>query len=132
MRILKVHTTRDLEAAREALRTVIAAKDRATGHVKGDTFWLNLKALGRSSTSVTLFGRIEPDRDGTLVSAWPLPYGAIFLLWLPFLATFVLHDDSDALGMLLLLFMAAMISIVVEIWRGYDLLRQTFKARKLK
>jgi hypothetical protein len=32
--------------------------------------------------------------------------------------------------MLLLLFMAAMISIVVEIWRGYDLLRQTFKALK--
>jgi hypothetical protein len=122
--MLKVHTNLDFENAREALRRVIAESSHATGYVEGDTFRLNPKPA-RRGVPVTLYGRIEPDRDGTLVSVWPFPHWAM-IFWFPVWTWFCLQLVHAPVWFITLGFIAGIISFVVETRRGYDLLRRTY------
>ncbi len=114
----------DLESAREALRRVIAGSGRATGHVESDTFRLNPKP-GRRGVPVTLYGRIQPDREGALVSAWPFPHWAM-ILWFPVWTWFCLQLVHAPLWLITLGFIAGIVSFVVETRRGYELLRRIY------
>jgi len=114
----------DLENAREALRKLIESPDRATGRVEGGIFRLKPKP-GRRGVPVTLYGRIEPDREGTLVSAWPFPHWAI-ILWFPIWAWLGIQLVHAPLWFIVLGFIAGIVSFIVETRRGYDLLRQIY------
>ena len=123
--MLKVHTTMDPEKAREALRRVIASTDRAKGHVEGDTFRLHLK-LWRRGFPVTLYGRIESDGEGSLVSAWSFPHWAI-ILWFPVWAWFCIQMVHAQMWFIALGFIGGIVGFVDQTRRGYDLLRRTYR-----
>jgi hypothetical protein len=112
------------ESAREALRQLLASRGRATGEIEGDTFRLHPKPR-RRGVPVTLYGRIVPDREGTMVSAWPFPHWLI-ILWFPIWAWFCIQLVHAPTWFIILGFVAGIVSFVVETRRGYDLLRQTY------
>jgi len=114
----------DLENAREAFRRMIASPDRATGHVEGDTFRLKPKP-GRRAVPVTLYGRIEPDREGTLISAWPFPHWSI-IIWFSVWAWFCIQLVHAPVWFIALGLIVGIVSFVVDARRGYDLLRQIY------
>jgi hypothetical protein len=78
--MLQIHTSKDSEGVREALRRLVADHDRASGHIDGDTFRLYPKPR-RRGVPVTLYGRILPDADGSLLRAWPIPHW-MMIVWI--------------------------------------------------
>ena len=120
--MFRMHIKRDTEIVREALRRLIATRERATGHVELDTFTLYPKP-GRRGVQVILYGRVLPDRDGTLVSAWPFPHWSM-ILWIPIMFWFGIQLVHAPLWFIILGLVACIISFVVETRRAYDLLRQ--------
>ena len=119
--MFQIHTSKDSESVREALRRLIASHDRASGHIDGDTFRLRPKP-GRRGVAVTLHGRILPDRGGSLVSVWSLPHWVI-IIWFPVWAWFCLRLVHAPIWFLVLGFLGGIVSFIVETRRGYDLLR---------
>jgi hypothetical protein len=120
--MFQMRTRKDSESVREALRRLIATRERATGHVESDTFRLYPKPR-RRGVPVTLYGRIHSDRDGTLVSAWTFPHWAMFL-WIPIWCWFCIQLVRAPLWFLVLGVVGGVISFIIETRRGYDLLRQ--------
>jgi hypothetical protein len=120
--MLQLHTRKDSEGVREGLRRLIAGDGRARGQINGDTFRLRPRSR-RKSVSVTLYGRITPDRDGTLVSAWPFPHWAI-ILWFPVWALFCFAFVHAPIWFVVLGFIGGIFSFVIETRKAYDLLRE--------
>ena len=120
--MFQIHTSKDSEGVREALRRLIASQDRASGQIDGDTFRLRPKPR-RRGVAVTLYGRILPDRDGSLVSVWSLPHWAI-IIWFPVWAWFCLYLVHAPIWFLVLGFIGGIVSFIVETRRGYSLLRE--------
>src|SRR6185369_615413 len=77
--MFRIHTKMDIEGTREAFRRLVASRDRATGQVEGDKFRLHPKPR-RRGVPVTIYGRIAPDREGTVIAAWSFPHGGMILL----------------------------------------------------
>ncbi len=120
--MLKVHTTRDLENVCEGLRRLFIGHDRADGHVQGNAFRLNPRP-SRRGVPVTLYGRIEADLQGTLISAWPFPHW-LMILWFPLWVLLGIWLVQSSMWFIALGFLAGVVSFVLEVRRGYDLLRE--------
>lgn len=120
--MLQLHTRKDPEGVREALRRLIAGDGRARGEVNGDTFRLRPRQR-RKSVPITLYGRITPDRDGTLVSAWPFPHWAM-ILWFPVWTWLCFALAHVPVWFVVLGFMVAIFSFIIETRKAYDLLRE--------
>src|SRR6478672_1935519 len=118
--MFQLHTRKDSESVREALRRLIAGDGRARGEINGDRFRLRPRPR-RKSVPVTLYGRIIPDRDGTVVSVWPFPHWAT-ILWFPVWAWFGFALAHVPLWFVVLGFIVGIFSFVVETRRAYDLL----------
>ncbi len=120
--MFRMHTKKDSESAREALRRLVTTRERATGLVESDTFRLRPKPR-RRGVPVTLYGRILPDREGTLISAWSFPHWAM-ILCIPIWCWFGIQLVHAPLWFIILGLVGCVISFVVETRRGYDLLRE--------
>ncbi len=120
--MFQIHTKKDAESVREALRRLIADRDRAKGSIAGDTFCLNPKPR-RKGVPVTLRGRIVPEREGTLVSAWPFPHW-MMIAWIPIWCWFCLQLVHAPMWFIILGLVVCAVSFVIETRRGYDLLRE--------
>jgi hypothetical protein len=117
-----IHTSKDSEGVREALRRLVSGSDRASGQIDGDTFRLYPKPR-RRGTPVTFYGRIAPDRDGSLIRVWSVPHWGIvifFPIWVWFGRQLV-HADW---WFIILGLVVCIVSFIVETRRGYDLLRE--------
>ena len=119
---IRFRTNRDLEAVREALRRLLGCEGRASGEIEGDTFRLHPKPK-RRSVPITLYGRIEPDRDGTLISAWPSPHWTT-IIWVPVWVWFAVIVVHAPFWFVVLGIIVSLVSFVMEARRGYDLLRE--------
>jgi hypothetical protein len=120
--MFRMRIKRDSESVREALRRLVTTRERATGQIDSDTFRLRPKPT-RHGVPVTLYGRIAPDRDGTLILAWAFPHWAM-ILWIPIWCWFCIRLVHAPLWFIILGLVVCIISFVVETRRGYDLLRQ--------
>jgi hypothetical protein len=120
--MFQIYTSKDAEGVREALRRLVAGSDRAQGQIDGNTFRLYPKPT-RRGTPVTFYGRISPDRDGSLIRVWSVPHwGTVifFPIWVWFGRKLVLADW----WFIILGFVVCIVSFIVETRRGYDLLRE--------
>jgi hypothetical protein len=120
--VFQIRTSKDSEGVREALRQLVAGTDRARGHIDGDTFRLRPEPM-RRGTPVTFYGRILPDRDGSLIRVWSVPHWpvvAFFPIWVWFCRQFV-HAPW---WFIILGLVACIVSFIIETRRGYDLLRE--------
>jgi hypothetical protein len=114
----------DIEGTREAFRRLVASRDRATGQVEGDRFRLHPKPR-RRGVPVTIYGRIAPDREGTVIAAWSFPHRGM-ILWIPVWIWFGLQLVHAPMWFIILGLVVCIISFIVETRRGYDLLRQIY------
>jgi hypothetical protein len=120
--MFQIHTKKDAEAVREVLHRLISDRDRANGSIAGDTFRLHPKPR-RKGVPVTLRGRIVPEREGTLVSAWPFPHW-MMIAWFPIWCWFGLQLVHAPTWFIMLGLVVCTISFIIETRRGYDLLRE--------
>jgi len=119
--MLNIHTKKDIESVREALRRLITNGDLAKGSINGDTFRLHPKPR-RRGVPVTLCGRLVAEPDGTLVSAWPFPHW-MMLAWIPVWCWFGLQLVHAPMWFIILGLIVSAVSFVLETRRGYELLK---------
>ena len=120
--MFQIHTSKDSEGVREALRRLVAGRDRASGQIDGDTFRLYPKPM-RRGTPVTFYGRIAPDRDGSLIRVWSVPHWGIVIIF-PIWVWFGRQLVHAAWWFIILGLVVCIVSFIVETRRGYDLLRE--------
>jgi hypothetical protein len=118
----QIHTSKDPESVREALRRLVAGNDRASGQIDGDAFRLYPKPM-RRNTPVTFYGRITPEIGGSLIRIWAVPHWSI-VVFFPIWVLFGWRLVRAPWWFIVLGLVVCTISFFVETQRGYVLLRE--------
>lgn len=120
--MFQIHTRKDTERVRDVLRQLVTDSDRASGKINGNTFCLYPKPM-RRGTPVILYGRISPDRDGSLIRVWPFPHWSI-AIFVPIWAWFGRQRVHAPWWFVLLGLAVCIVSFIIETRRGCLLLRE--------
>jgi hypothetical protein len=120
--MFQIHTNKDSESVRGALRRLIAGNNCASGQINGDTFRLYPKTR-RHGTPVTFYGRIMPDRDGSLIRVWSVPHWSI-VIFFPIWVWFGRQLVHAPWWFIILGLVVCIISFIFETRRDYGLLRE--------
>ena len=117
-----IHSNKDSEGVREALRRLVADNDRATMQINGNTFSLYPKPT-RSGVPIKFYGCIVQDRDGSLIQVWSLPHWSL-VIFFPFWVLLCWQLLHAPLWFIIMGLIVGVISFIVETRRGYGLLRE--------
>jgi hypothetical protein len=121
--MFQIHTNKDSEGVREALRPLVDDNDRIKGgYIDGDTFRLYPKSLSRN-TPVIFYGRIVPDKDGSLIRVWSVPHWSI-IIFFPIWVWFGRQEVHAPCWFIVAGFVVCIVGFVIETRRGYSLLRE--------
>ena len=120
--MFQIRTNVNAECVRDGLCRLIESADCEAGYVEADRFRLVPKT-GRRGVRVAFYGRIIPESDGTLVSAWALPHWTVVFSALIWCGVGIPLAHAP-LWLIAFGLVALTVGFIVEARRGYDLLRE--------